>query len=155
MTALYIPNIIERVDEGIDFEHLNITKRGTLVNWTFVAREMREGDGYPKLGVLSLVRGPTGMFYVKLKFVENINCTKTPHPNVYECSVTPEPVAAGDFIGLRLPPLSSARLLLSFILNGAPPGQSLSGSSNGGNGEVEGLPLITLGVGKYPLAIII
>ena len=109
------------------------------MNWTFVARDVGEGEEYPQL------------YFVigfQLKFIQNINCSETPHPNVYECSVTPEPVEAGDFIGVSLPPLSNARLLLSFILNGAPPGESLL---TGGN-LLQGLPFITLGVGKSPLA---
>ena len=68
-------------------------------------------------------------------------------PNVYECSVEPVPVKAGDIVRVFLPPRSSARLLLSFILNGGPPGDSLATAE-----QVEGLPLITLGVGKSPAA---
>ena len=44
-------------------------------------------------------------------------------------------------MALDLPPLSCARLVLSFILNKSPPGESLADS------QVEGFPLITLGVG--------
>ena len=137
MTVLYIPNIIEREDDSIEFEHLNITGAGILINWTFVARDIGEGEEYPQLYVAILH---------SIKIIENINCGDTPYPNVYECSVTPEPVETGDFIGLVLAPLSSAQLLLSFIvLNGAPPGESLFSSRD----EIaEGLPLITLGVGK-------
>ena len=145
MTALYIPNIIERGDDEIEFQHLNITQGGTLVSWTFVARAIGEGYEYPELGVLS----STGIFVAQLRYAVNMNCTYTPHPNVYECGVTPLPVEAGDFISLRFPPLSNARLLLSFILNGAPPGFSFS---PGVDELVEGLPLITLGMGKSPLA---
>ena len=110
------------------------------MNWTFVARNIGGGEEYPQLNVPI----PNSQ-----KTIENINCTETPYPNVYECSVTPEPVEAGDFIGLELPSLSSAGLLLSFILNGAPLGESLGA---GVNEQVEGLPLITLGVGKSPLS---
>ena len=135
-TALYIPNIIEREDDDIEFNHLTITQDSMLTNWTFVARDIGEGEEYPTL-VIPLLQEKTQ------KFIENVDCSKTCYPNVYECSVSPEPVEAGIFIGLVLPPRSSARLLLSFILNGGPPGES-----NSGNELVEGLPLITLGLGK-------
>ena len=132
MATLYIPTIIERENYDIEFEHLNITQGGMLVNWTFVARDIGKGEKYPQLYL---------PIPYTLQLIENINCV-TPYPNVYECSVTPQPVEAGDFIGLRLPPLTSAQLLLGFLLNGAPPGESLSGEL------VEGLPLFTLGMGK-------
>ena len=149
MTALYIPNIIERENDEIEYEHLNITQGGTLMNWTFVARDIGERDDYPQLTINSLPRRTSiGITIADIILVDNINCTETPHPNVYECSVTPLPVQAGDFIGLRLPPLSNAQLLLSFLLNGAPPGESLFSNDP----LVEGLPLVTLGVGKSPLA---
>ena len=138
MTALYIPNIIEREDDVIAFKHLNITQDGTIVNWTLVARHVGEGEKYPKLSIFKEDK-------VFQKPIENINCTKTPYPNVYECSVTPEPVEAGDFIGLVLPPLSSAQLLLSFLITN----DSHSGESFLTGRKVEGLPLISVGIGKY------
>ncbi|CAI7996588.1 Katanin-interacting protein [Geodia barretti] len=58
------------------------------------------------------------------------------------CSVTPEPVEAGDFISIVLPAYSSARLLLSFLFSDRGPiGESLDG-----NGDIKDIPLITLGV---------
>ena len=139
MTALYIPHI-EREDDEIGFEDLTIIQNGILVNWTFVARSIGEGKE-PELRINSRMSATQ-------KFVENINCTETPYANVYECSVTPVPVEAGDFIGIALPAYSSARLLLSFLsINGGPIGKSLLG-----NGNLEGVPLITLGVGKSLLA---
>ena len=144
MTALYIPYIIEREDDEFEYEDLTITQNGILVSWTFVARNIGEGEEYPKLTIFIL--SSTGIF--TQKFIENINCTETPNPNVYECSVTPEPVEAGNFISIALPANSSARLLLSFLsVDGGPIGGSL-----GGNEDLEGVPLITLGVGKSLLA---
>ena len=146
MTALYIPHIIEREDDEFEYEDLTITQSGILVRWTFVAREIGEGEKYPKLAILT-IHGFTGTAFTQ-KNIENINCTETPYANVYECSVTPEPVEAGDIIGIVLPADSSARLLLSFLsVDGGPIGQSLDG-----NEDLEGVPLITLGVGKSSLA---
>ena len=145
MTALYIPYIIERDDDEFQYEDLTITQNGILVNWTFVAK-MGEGEEYPNLTIL-ILPGFTGTALTQ-KSIENINCTETPYANVYECSVTPEPVEAGDFISIALPAYSSARLLLSFLLiNGGPTGKSLDG-----NEDLEGVPLISLGVGKSLLA---
>ena len=145
MTALYIPYIIERENDEFEYEDLNITQNGILVNWTFVAK-MGEGEEYPNLTIL-ITPGFTGTAFTQ-KNIENINCTETPYANVYECSVTPEPVEAGNFISIALPANSSARLLLSFLsVDGGPIGGSL-----GGNEDLEGVPLITLGVGKSLLA---
>jgi hypothetical protein len=136
MTALYIPYIIEREDDEIDFEDLTIIQNGILVNWTFVARNIG-GEEYPKL--FKIIQEEMGF---TRNTINNIDCTETPYPNVYECSVTPEPVEAGDFIGILLPANDSARLLLSFLsINGGPIGESLVG-----NDDLEGVPLITLGV---------
>ena len=103
------------------------------MNWTFVARNIGKGEKYPQLLIVD-----------KNTFIKipNINCSDTHFPNVYECSFDPTPVKAGDSIGVFLPPCSSARLLLSFILNEGPLGNSLT------VGQVEGLPLMTVGVGK-------
>ena len=67
---------------------------------------------------------------------------------VFQC-VEPVPVKAGDSVGVFFPSRSSACLLLSFILNGGPPGHSIVTGE-----QVEGLPLITLGLGKSPTAYI-
>ena len=145
MTALYIPHIIERENDEFEYEDLTITQNGILVRWTFVAREIGEGEEYPHLNII--IPALTGNVFT-VKKIENINCTENPYPNVYECSVTPEPVEAEDSIGIVLPAYDSARLLLSFLsVDGGPIGQSLDGNEN-----LEGVPLITLGVGKSSLA---
>ena len=142
MTALYIPYIIERDDDEVEYEDLNIIQNGILVNWTFVA-SIGEGEEYPKLFKIT----PEKMGFTQ-NIINNINCTETPYPNVYECSVTPEPVEAGDSIGIVLPAYRRAGLLLSFLsTDGGPIGESLFG-----NDDLEGIPLITLGVGKSLLA---
>ena len=143
MTALYIPYIIEREDDQIEFEDLTITQDGFIVNWTFVARNIGEGAEYPKLFKII----PEEISFTQ-NIINNINCTETPYANVYECSVTPEPVEAGDIIGIALPAYDSARLVLSFLsINGGPIGKSVVG-----NADLEGVPLISLGVGKSLLA---
>ena len=139
MTALYIPYIIEREGDDFEYEDLNIIQNSILVNWTFVARNIGEGEEYPNLLKIMGFTQNT---------INNINCTETPYPNVYECSVTPELFKAGDIIGIALPANSSARLLLSFLFSDRGPiGYSLDGNEN-----LEGVPLITLGVGKSSLA---
>ncbi|CAI8039459.1 Peptidyl-tRNA hydrolase ICT1, mitochondrial, partial [Geodia barretti] len=133
MTALYIPYIIEREGDDFEYEDLNIIQNSILVNWTFVARNIGEGEEYPNLLKIMGFTQNT---------INNINCTETPYPNVYECSVTPELFKAGDIIGIALPANSSARLLLSFLFSDRGPiGYSLDGNEN-----LEGVPLITLGV---------
>ena len=139
MAALYILNIIEIENNQIDFEDLTTTQDCIIVNWTFVARDIGEGQEYPQL-FRTICRGIT----FTQEFIENTNCTETPYPNVYECSVTPEPFKAGDFLGFILPARSSARLLLSFLLtDGGPVGEILNG-----NDRLEAIPLVTLGVGE-------
>ena len=98
MTFLYVSNFTEGDDDQIEFEDLTITQDGILVNWTFVARDVGEGENYPRNSFTQ-------------KVIENTNCTETLYPNVHECSVTPQPVKVGDFIGIVLPARSRARLL--------------------------------------------
>ena len=133
LTARFI--IVERDDDEIEFKHLSITQNGFLVKWTFVARNIGDGDDYPTLFIVNTAR-PTTIPVV------NTDCTNDLYPNVHQCTVEPQSVEAGDFIGVVLPALSDARLLLSFIIiNGVPPGESLRRSE-----EVEGLPLIAVEV---------
>ena len=140
MAALYILNIIEIENNQIDFEDLTTTQDCIIVNWTFVARDIGEGQEYPQL-----FRTIRSLFGFTQEVIENTICTETPYPNVYECSVTPEPFKAGDFLGFMLPARSSARLLLSFLLtDGGPVGEIL----NGNNDRLEAIPLVTLGVGE-------
>ena len=140
MAALYILNIIEIENNQIDFVDLTTTQDCIIVNWTFVAWDIGEGQEYPQLYKIFRHR-----IVFTQEFIENTNCTETPYPNVYECSVTPEPFKAGDILGFILPARSSARLLLSFLLtDGGPVGDFL----NGNNDRLEAIPLVTLGVGE-------
>ena len=137
LTTRFIPNITERDGDEIEFEHLSITQNGFLVKWTFVARNIGDGDDYPTLFIVKQNQ-PINIPVV------NMDCTNDLYPNVHQCSVQPQSVEAGDFIGVVLPALRDARLLLSFIIiNGVPPGESLSRSD-----LVEGLPLIAVEVGE-------
>ena len=137
MAALFVPSIIQRDDDEIEFEHLKISQDFVLTHWTFVARSVGNGEEYPKLSIIY----PIGSAYTQ-KHTENTNCTDTIYPNVYQCSVTPETVRAGDIIALVLPPLSRARVALIFILNGAQPGESIVTGT-----QVEGFPLFALEMG--------
>ena len=137
LTTRFIPNITERNNDDIEFEHLSITQNGILVKWTFVARNIGDGDDCPTLFIDNKALLTTIP-------VVNMDCTNDLYPNVHQCTVEPQSVEAGDFIGVVLPALSDARLLLSFIIiNGVPPGESLRRSE-----EVEGLPLIVVEVGE-------
>ena len=137
LTHLLIQNIVGRDDDEIIFYHLTITHNGFLINWTFVAEDQgirMERNMYPEL---EIVRGNGS--------ADLMNSSVPPkilYPNVYERTVKPYMVKAGDSIALKLPPASIAQLILSFILNGSPPGESLI------TGPVAGLPLVTLGVGE-------
>ena len=137
MAALFVPSIIQRDDDEIEFEHLKISQDFVLTHWTFVARSVGNGEEYPKLSIIY----PIGSAYTQ-KHTENTNCTDTIYPNVYQCSVTPETVRAGDIIAIVLPPLSRARVALIFILNGAQPGESIVTAT-----QVEGFPLFALEMG--------
>ena len=144
MAALYILNIIEIENNPIDFKDLTTTQDCIIVNWTFVARDIGEGQEYPQL----FRNFRNGIGFTQ-EVIENTNCTETPYPNVYECSVTPEPFKPGDFLGFMLPARSSARLLLSFLLtDGGPVGEFL----NGKNDPLEAIPLVTLRVGESFIA---
>ena len=136
MATLFIPTFVEREDVEIDFEYLNIKQDFILTHWTFVARSVKQGDKYPMLFILYSFGQAFGT-----RPIVNRNCTDTVYPNVYECTVNPQLIQTGDIVALDLPPLSSAQLVLSFILNRSPRGESLADS------QVEGFPLITLGVG--------
>ena len=141
MAALYILNITEIENNLIDFVDLTTTQDCIIVNWTFVARDIGEGQEYPQLyKTISSGIGFTP------EFIENTNCTETPYPNVYECSVTPEPFKDGDILGFMLPARSSARLLLSFLLTD---GGLVGAILNGNDDRLEAIPLVTLGVGEF------
>ena len=119
----------------IVYDHLTITQDGNLTKWTFTAEDLGTGrTGYPLLRIhimitqdLVIINGSTALAI---------------YPNVYEVTVDPPlPVEAGDFISLVLPSVTTARLLLTFILTGSP-GVNLDTGE-----EIEGLPLITLEIG--------
>ena len=136
LTARFI--IVEMDDDEIEFKHLSITQNGFLVKWTFVGRNIGDGDKCPTL-FIAKENSATGTLPVV-----NMDCTNDLYPNVHQCTVEPQQVIAGDFIGVVLPALSDARLLLSFIIiNGIPPGISSTTSD-----LVEGLPLIAVEVGE-------
>ena len=137
LTTRFIPNITERNNDDIEFKHLSITQNGFLVKWKFVARKIRGGNEYPTL-FIAKENPPITIAVV------NMDCTNDLYPNVHQCTVEPQSVIAGEYIGVILPALSDARLLLSFIIiNGVPPGISSTTSE-----EVEGLPLIAVEVGE-------
>ena len=46
--SLTIPNITERDDDDIEFEHLSITQPGYLVSWSFVGRSTEGGENFPE-----------------------------------------------------------------------------------------------------------
>ena len=132
--SLTIPNITERDDDDIEFEH---TQPGYLVSWSFVGRSTEGGENFPELFIAALWSPIT------IPIIP-IECSSdTHHPNVYECRVEPHLVDAGWFVGVCLPPFSDAKVLLSFIFNGSPPGESLAHSV-----LIEGLPLVSLKICK-------
>ena len=71
------------------------------------------------------------------------SATSTLHSNVYEVIIEcPVPVHVGDVISLKLPSISTARLLLTFVLTESPPGMDLDTGD-----DIAGTPLITLEIG--------
>ena len=119
------------------YYHLPIIRDGYLTKWTFTAVDLGIGrTGYPLLRIQDMVT-------LDFVIINGSAAVSTLYPNVYEVTVAPPlPVEAGDFISLVLPSVSTARLLLTFILTGSPPGLSLATEE-----EIEGLPLITLEIG--------
>ena len=135
--SLTIPNSTERDHDDIEFEHLSITQPGYLVSWSFVGRSTGGGENFPGLFIAALWL-PTTIPIIP------IECSSDTHyPNVYECRVEPHLVDAGWFVGVHLPPFSDAKVLLSFIFNESPPGESLAHSV-----LIEGLPLVSLKIRK-------
>ena len=122
--------------DPIVYFHLTITRDGSLTKWTFTAEDLgMERTGYPLLIILNVIT-------LDLVIV-NGSTALTIYPNVYEVTIDPPlPVEDGDFISLVLPSVTTARLLLTFILTGSPPGLSLDTAE-----EFDGLPLITLEIG--------
>ena len=146
-TAQFIPNFIQLENDLILYFHLNITQDGYLTKWTFAAEDLGQGHERPDLQVHRFNdRG----IPVLSNTLPGSNALLTVYPNVFEYTVDPPlSVLAGDFIGLVLPPDTTARLLLSFILNDSPPGESIR-NFDVINGDVDGLPLVTLEIlGKH------
>ena len=124
--------------DPILYFHLPIIRDGYLTKWTFTAVDLGIGrTGYPLLRIQDMVT---------LDFVIINGSTAQPlaiYPNVYEVTIAPPlPVEAGDFISLVLPSVTTARLLLTFILTGSQLGENIDTGE-----EFEGLPLITLEIG--------
>ena len=134
-TALFIPNFV-LVDSNGVFDHLTIIQDGNLTKWTFTAEDLGIGrTGYPELRIVRDLQ--------LVPMLSGSTAVSTLYPNVYEVIADPPlPVKTGDFVYLILPSISTARLLLSFVLTGSPPGVSLDTGE-----DIEGLPLITLEIG--------
>ena len=140
-TALYIPYfyVADTVrNTAIFYEHLTITQNGSLVKWIFTADDLGMGrTGYPELRIYR----ETKRSYIRE--LPGSSATSTLHSNVYEVIIEPPvPVHVGDVISLELPPISTARLLLTFVLTESPPGIDLDTSD-----DIAGIPLITLEIG--------
>ena len=122
--------------DPIVYFHLTIIRDGYLRKWTFTAVDLGIGrTGYPLLRIQNMITQDL--------VIINGSTALAIYPNVYEVTVDPpRPVEAGDLIFLVLPSLTTARLLLTFILTGSPPGLNLDTDE-----DIEGQPLITLEIG--------
>ena len=144
--ALYIPNFVEVEDDLILFLHLNITQDGYLVKWIFTAEDLGQGEGRTQYPQLKIVRSD-----FVLQPLQGSDPVPTDYSNVYEFTLaSPMQVQAGYTITLQLPPITSARLLLSFVRNSGPPGERVLGKRDiqpveGREGD---LPLVTLDISK-------
>ena len=122
------------------YEHLTITQDGYLVKWTFTGVELGLGEECPKLRIY---RNEIEQSTPLEPPPQSSAAVSTLYPNVYNVTVAPPfPVRSGYLISLVLPSVTTARLLLTFILTGSPPGESLDTGE-----DIEGLPLITLEIG--------
>ena len=147
-TAQFIPNFIQLENDHILYPQLNIIQDGYLTKWTFAAEDLGQGHERPDLLVYRV--NDITSFPVIINTLPGSNALLTVYPNVFEYTVDPPlSLQARDVIGLDLPPDTTARLLLSFILNDSPPGVSLV-NFDVDNGNVDGLPLVTLEIlGKH------
>ena len=142
--ALHIPNFVEVEDEFITFLHLNITQNGSLVKWIFTAEDLGQEEGRTEYPQLFISQPPP---QIQLQGLQGSGPVPTDYSNVYEFTLSsPMPVEAGRHITLELPPITRARLLLSFVRNSGPPGVSVMTKRNiqpfeGREGD---LPLVTL-----------
>ena len=144
--ALHIPNFVEVEDDFILFSHLNITQDGYLMKWIFTAEDLGQVEGrtqYPQLILVSSDLLPQSL--------QGSDSVPTDYYNVYEFNLaSPVEVQAGYFIVLQLPPITSTRLLLSFVRNSGPPGETVMHKRDiqpveGREGD---LPLVTLEISK-------
>ena len=144
--ALHIPNFVEVEDDFIAFPHLNITQNGYLVKWIFTAEDLGQGEERTQYPQLLIVESD-----FMTRPLEGSDPVPTDYSNVYEFTLaSPMQVQAGEFIALQYKPITSARLLLSFVRNSGPPGERvLLGKRDiqpvEGRGE---LPLVTLEISK-------
>lgn len=139
-TALFIPNF-EMGGAAILYEYFTIRQNGSLVKWTFTAEDL--GMGKTEYPALKMYRQARLSAYSLVITLPGSNAVPTLHSNVYEVIVDPPlSVCVGDIISLELPPISTARLLLTFVLTDSLPGINLDTSE-----DVEGMPLIRLKIG--------
>ena len=141
--ALHIPNFVEVEDDIILYPHMIISQDGYLVKWTFTAEDLGQGEGRTQYPQLQIIFENIGILHT----LNGFDAVPTDYSNVYEVTLaSPLPVQAGYNILLELPPITSARLLLSFVRNSGPPGLSLLAKRDiqpveGREGD---LPLVTL-----------
>ena len=150
--ALHIPNFVKVEDTFITFLHLNITQNGSLVKWIFTAEDLGQGEGRTEYPQLFISQPPP---QIQLQALQGSDPVPTNYSNVYEFTLSsPMPVQAGRHITLELPPITRARLLLSFVRNSGPPGVSIMVPMTKRDiqpfeGREGDLPLITLETSKF------
>ena len=141
--AMYIPNFAVLEEGEIQFLHLRITQDGYLKKWTFTAEDLGEGNGrvgYPDLHIIRHMGA-----YVTAMTLHGSDADPTEYPNVYEYTKDAMAFKAEDFIAIKLPPMNSTRLSLSFVRNSGPPGINLRKRDVTPVSNREGdLPLVTL-----------
>lgn len=146
--TLNIPNFVVVENDYILFEHLNITQNGSLTKWIFTAEDRGEGDKYPDLLIFRMINNTENRRTVLVTAVTlpGSRAVPTNNVNVYEYTVQNDTqVKAGDQIAIMLPPISNARLLLSFVRNGGPEGINLRKRAvDPVSGREGDLPLVTL-----------
>ena len=143
--ALHIPNFAVVENDLILFEHLNITHDGYLTKWIFTAENLGEGEErtkYPKLRIIRMENENA----VTVSTLEGCDAVLTSYFNVYEHTIEiATKVQAGDSIGIVVPSISDARLLLSFVRNSGPSGINVRKRDvEPVSGREGNLPLVTL-----------
>ena len=137
--AQYTHRTVHFENDLFKFRHLNITQAGYLSKWTFAARDRGEvGSLYP--GLIVFRNGEKGKSH-PLPLMSS-DPAPTIYPNVHESTIHPPLlVQAGDFIGLDLPSIENALLLLSFLTKQGSVGEGIF------TGAVQVLPLVSLQIG--------